>query len=249
MLADEYRRQAAWRSWSLVLDALPSIAGQTVLDLGCAIGDQAALLAERGARVLGYDANDELLAVAQSRKIAGAELRRADLQSFTDPGEPFDGVWCSFAAAYFVDLPEKLAAWTTRLRPGGWVALTEVDNLFGHEPVGPRTRSLLDAYADEALELGRYDFYMGRKLAGYAEKAGLSVVRVMSIPDQELAFDGPAAPDVIEAWGARFERMRLLQSFCADEYEQLRSDFLHCLTGADHRSPAKVYACIATRRS
>ena len=48
-LSDDYSRQFAWRSWATILDALPPLAGQTVLDLGCAVGDQAAELVARGA--------------------------------------------------------------------------------------------------------------------------------------------------------------------------------------------------------
>jgi 2-polyprenyl-3-methyl-5-hydroxy-6-metoxy-1,4-benzoquinol methylase len=71
-LAGEYRRQSGWRSGPDILAALPRLEGATVLDLGCGVGDQAALLAARGARVLGFDMNEELLGEARSRSIAGA---------------------------------------------------------------------------------------------------------------------------------------------------------------------------------
>jgi 2-polyprenyl-3-methyl-5-hydroxy-6-metoxy-1,4-benzoquinol methylase len=64
-LAEEYRRQLAWRSWAIILDALPLLPGHKVLDLGCAVGDQAAELAARGARVLGVDLDEELLQAAR----------------------------------------------------------------------------------------------------------------------------------------------------------------------------------------
>ena len=247
MIADQYRRQIAWRSWDAVLDALPSLHGHTVVDLGCAIGDQAALLSDRGARVIGFDANEELLSVARSRGVEGAEFRIADLRVFNSPGEPFDGLWCSFMAAYFPDLSSVLTSWTADLRPGGWVALVEVDDLFGHEPVETRTRQLLDAYADEALRTGRYDFRMGRRLARHVQDAGLNVSRSFRLPDQELAFDGPARPEVLEAWRSRFDRMSLLKDFCGSEFERVQSDFLGCLQNSAHRSLGSVRACIAMR--
>ena len=37
-------------------------------------------------------------------------------------------------------------------------------SLFGHEPLGTRTRSLFDAYARDSQEDGRYDFFTSRKL-------------------------------------------------------------------------------------
>ena len=243
MLADQYRRQAAWRSWDLILDALPPLDGQTILDLGCAIGDQAALLSARGARVIGIDANDGFLTIARARNIPNAEFLEADLRTFEGVGQRVDGVWSSFTAAYFPNLPACLINWTRDLRPGGWVALVEIDHLFGHEPVDPRTRKLLDGYAHEAQAAGRYDFHMGRRLAGYALKDS----RTFDVPDRELSFHGPAEPEVLDAWRARFERMLGLQSFCGGEFEAVREDFLACLQRPDHRSFAKVYACISHR--
>jgi trans-aconitate methyltransferase len=145
-LADEYRRQFAWRSWPAILDALHPLEGRTVLDLGCAVGDQAAALAARGARVIGLDASDDLLLEARARGIPNAEFRKADLSALPDLGGPADGIWCSFAAAYFPDLAATLASWREHLRGGGWIALTEIDDLFGHAPLGAGTRSLLEKY-------------------------------------------------------------------------------------------------------
>lgn len=72
-LASEYQRQFAWRDWSTALGALPAVRGQLVLDLGCAVGDQAAELVARGARVIGIDGNEELLRHARSRSLENAD--------------------------------------------------------------------------------------------------------------------------------------------------------------------------------
>lgn len=245
-LADEYRRQRAWRDWSRVLEALPPLAGRTVLDLGCAIGDQAAELVRRGARVIGVDGNAELLAEARARGLAGAEFRSGDLRALPELEAPADGIWCSFAAAYFPDLAPVLRAWRARLRPAGWVALTEVDDFLGHAPLGARTRELLEAYARDALAAGRYDFHMGRKLRGHLERAGFTVALELTLADQELAFDGPARPEVVAAWRDRLERMRLLRDACGSAFDAVREEFLACLARADHRSTATVRCCFAT---
>jgi SAM-dependent methyltransferase len=245
-LIDEYKRQFAWRSWGPILDSLPPLAGRTVLDLGCAIGDQAVELVARGARVVGIDANEELLSEAQSRGIAGAEFRCADLCALPELHVPVDGIWCSFAAAYFPDLAAALASWTGVLRAGGWIALTEIDDMFGHAPLSERSRALLDAFAEDALRAGRYDLRMGRKLAGHLERAGFVVSKILTFDDAELSFHGAAATDVLDAWRARFERMPLLQRSCGDEFEGVRDEFLECLARADHSSLAKVYCCVAS---
>src|SRR5262245_55087882 len=144
-LATEYHRQLAWRSWLLALDSLPDLRGATVLDLGCGVGDVAAELVARGARVIGFDANEQLLAAARARGLPGAEFRTADLRALPDVGTTVDGVWGSFVPAYFPDLVPILRAWTRSLRPGGWLALTELDDLFGHAPLPPRARELFAA--------------------------------------------------------------------------------------------------------
>lgn len=248
-LADQYRQQSGWRDWPTILDALPPLEGRTVLDLGCGEGGVAAELVGRGARVIGVDLNDDLLRAARARGLAGAEFHRADLRTLEelDLADPADGLWSSFAAAYFPDLAAVLAPWRAHLRPGGWAALTEVDDLFGHEPLDPRTNSILDDYAREFLEAGWYDFHMGRKLADHLERAGFTVSKTFTVEDRELAFDGPADPDVLDAWRRRFDRMKGLQEFCGDEFEAVRDDILGCLGRTDHRASAKVVCCIANR--
>lgn len=196
--------------------------------------------------MIGLDANEELLREARSRALENAEFRRCDLSALPDLGVAADGLWCSFAAAYFPDLPLVLASWTRHLRRGGWAALTEIDDLFGHEPLGARTKSCFAAYARDAFAAKRYDFQMGRKLRRHLEQSGFTVTKELTLEDQELSFSGPAHPEVVDAWGTRLERMRLLRDFCGPDFEQLREEFLSCLTRADHRSVAKVHCCIAT---
>lgn len=248
-LATEYQRQRAWRDWEIGFSALPPLEGRTVLDLGCGVGDQSAELSVRGARVIGLDGNEELLAVARARGMANAEFRRADLREPLDLGSDFaaDGIWCSFVAAYFPDLSAVLVEWTRVLRPGGWIALVEIDEMFGHEPVGRRTRELLDAYVEESVAAGRYDFRMGRKLGAHLERAGFSILEERDLLDRELAFSGPALPEVIEAWRARFERMSLLQQACGAESGAVRDDFLAALARPDHRTNARVCFVLAVR--
>ena len=247
-IVNDYRRQFGWRAWPTVLAELPALAGRTVFDLGCGTGDLAAELSSRGAKVIGFDGNEALLKHARERQAHVADFRACDLHTFS-PSEPCDGVWCSFTAAYFPSLAERLQSWTSSLRPGGWIALTEVDNLFGHEPLGEQSRALLDAYARQSLQANRYDFYMGRKLGAALVEAGFRVQTSLTLPDRELAFAGPAEPEVLLAWAARLDRMLLLQTFCGSEFAALRNDFLSCLASSEHRSTGSVVCCIAEKQS
>jgi ubiquinone/menaquinone biosynthesis C-methylase UbiE len=244
-LSNEYQRQYQWRNWATVLDALPPLKGQTIFDIGCGVGDLAAAFAARGARVIGFDGNEELLREARFRQLSNAEFRRTDLRAFGDPGFLADGLWCSFTAAYFPDLPGALDLWTRYLTTGGWIALTEIDDLFGHEPLSEETKMILSGYAEEAFAARKYDFRMGRKLRGYLESSGFEVVKLLTLADQELAFSGPARSEVLDAWRARFERIRPLRDFCGPRIDQVQAEFLGCLMHAEHKSLAKVVCCIA----
>jgi len=94
-----------------------------------------------------------------------------------------------------------------------------------------------------------YDFHMGRKLVGALRRAGFVVSNDISLPDTELNFTGAARPDVIAVWRSRFDRMNMFRSFCRDEFEAVREDFLNCLAREDHRRSASVRCVIAVRRS
>jgi hypothetical protein len=215
----EYSKQSAWRSWDRVLACLPDLRGRTVLDLGGGTGEQVSLLAARGAKVIGVDAIDGLV----------------------------DGIWCSFAAAYFPALSDELSAWKPYLRVGGWIVLTEIDDLFGHEPMSLEARSLLAAYESYALRTGCHDVRMGSKLEAHLRAAGFDITRQMIVPDAELSPVGPASEEVISAWRERFNRMTSLRSFCGSAFAPTREDFLTCLAHPAHRSRAKVYCAFGER--
>lgn len=242
-IAEEYRRQFQWRDWDGAFAQLPPLAGKTLLDLGCGIGQLAYELAERGATVVAFDGNEELLHAA--RPHPRVELRRADLAALPPLDRPADGIWCSFVAAYFVDLPTQLRRWRELLAPGGFLAVIEIDDLFAHEPVAATTRATLERYVDEALAARRYDFRMGRKLEAHLGAAGFTLERSFVLPDREFSAHGPLAADVIAAWRARLARMQLLQQCAGAGFPALRDDFLAALARSDHRSGATVRGCVA----
>lgn len=246
-LVAEYRQQFRWRSWNLIFEELPLQRGQTILDLGCGIGDQARELVSRGCNVIGLDGNRELIDAAILEQPPNCKFLTCDLRDAPNLDIKADGIWCSFTAAYLANLVEFLKAWAQVLRTGGWIAITEIDDLFGHKPLSPRTQSLLQGFADDSLAAGRYDFHKGGKLEGCLKRAGFDISRLMTFPDQELSFQGAATQEVVEAWRRRFQRMPGLRVFCASEFPTVQQEFLSCLSRPDHVSTAKFITCVATK--
>ncbi len=235
-LAEEYARQERWRRWDEALAHVPVRGGQTVLDLGCGVGQVAARLARLGARVIGVDANEELLAAARVRhpEVHFERMDLADLRPATFGR--VDGIWSSFAVAYFPDLVATLRRWGECLTPGGWIALVEIDDLFGHEPRPPEVAEDLRRF----YAASRYDFESGRKLEPSARIAGYQVLHVGDLPDGELSFAGPAPEDVLEAWRRRFERMTGLRKSLGERAGDIERCVLEALASPGHRSTARV---------
>jgi hypothetical protein len=148
----------------------------------------------------------------------------------------------------------KCVVWTPSVAPTasgrnsivGVARSGRMDDLFGHAPLRARFRALLDAFADDTLQAGRYDMRMGRKLAGHLERSGFAVSKELTVDDAELSFHGAATVRVIDAWRARFDRMTGLHAFCGAEYEAVRDEFLDRLGRADHESLSRVYCTVAT---
>jgi SAM-dependent methyltransferase len=244
-LVDEYRRQLAWRYWHRALSLCPLASGQKVLDLGCGPGDVSGMLAARGLVVTGVDENEELLAAARER-YPECRFERQDLRRLQVPRVLFDGLWCSFAAAYFVDFDRVWRSWATLLKPTGWACVIDIDDLLGHEPISAPTRARIGSFYEDALERQRYDFRIGRKLCSAIGASGFQVAQ-FELDDSEFSFQGPAEPLVLDAWRLRFERLGGLRRFLGPDFADFRVEFLGCLASEAHRSHCRVLGCVGTR--
>ena len=94
-----------------------------VLDLACGTGDLCLELARHGLAAVGVDRSAGMLAAAQTN----APLVRGDGLSLPFRTGGLDGIVCGFALRNFAALPPMLAECARVLRPGGRVALLEVD--------------------------------------------------------------------------------------------------------------------------
>ena len=50
-----------------------------------------------------------------------------------------------------------------------------------------------------------------------------------------------------DAWRRRLGSMKLPQHFLGADYEEVKEDFLHCLTRPDHKPCAQVFFCLAVK--
>jgi len=244
-LASQYERQARWRAWDEAVSRLPLTLSQRVLDLGCGVGDATAVLHRAGAQVVGIDCDEVLLRFARARHRAIC-FKQMDVRSLLP--ESFgvvDGIWSSFVAAYLPDLGSVLSRWRSCIVPDGWLALVEIDDLLGHEPLPPRMRERIEDFYSLAAADGRYDFRCGRGLASAVERAGLIVVQDAILPDVELSFDGRGSVEVIEAWRHRLGRMGGLRSFFGADFAQFELAFLDSLKSPEHRSLCEVRLVVA----
>jgi SAM-dependent methyltransferase len=244
-LSAQYEQAERWRHRDEALTCIPLQAGQRILDLGCGVGQVAARFHRLGAQVIGVDGNEELLEAARTR-YPEVRFEKLDLQELTPASfGQVDGVWASFVAAYFPNLESAVARWRDCVVPGGWMALVEMDDLFGHQPLPSSISDEIHEFYTRAR--AAYDFQCGHRLAGAAERAGLTIIHEGTLPDDELSFQGPAQTDVLEAWRLRLQRVVGLKAFLGSRSPEFERTFLHTLASPDHQSTTRVFIVVARR--
>ena len=147
-----------------------------LLDVGCAGGELGALLATRGWRVQGAEAEHALVETARAR---GVEARAVDLDKASLPWSDaaFDVVVAAEVIEHVIDTDHLLAEIARVLRPGGALVVT-TPNLASLEN---RLRLLLGRYPmwmDVGVEgAGHQRYYTPRMLGHQLAQHGLRVER------------------------------------------------------------------------
>ncbi len=111
----------SWRRDTVAALALPE--GSLLLDIACGTGDLTRLARRRRYRVIGADLSAGMLAANRT----GAPLLQANCSQLPFPDGTFDGLVCGYALRNFTDLAGALKETARVLRPGGRVAILEVD--------------------------------------------------------------------------------------------------------------------------
>ena len=130
----------AWRRGTVAALALPE--GSLVLDLACGTGDLSRLALRSGYRVVGTDLSAGMLGANG----AATPLVEADGSRLPFVDGAFDGLVCGYALRNFTDLAATLAESARVLRPGGRLAVLEVDT-----PTAPLWRAGYDLWFTKAV--------------------------------------------------------------------------------------------------
>ena len=108
------------------IDALASLLGKQVVDVGCGGGILAEAMARKGAQVLGVDLAGKSLKVAQLHALEtgaeGVRYREVSAETLAEeqPGH-FDAVTCMEMLEHVPDPAAVVSACARLVKPGGWV--------------------------------------------------------------------------------------------------------------------------------
>ena len=183
-----------------LVEALPLVGGDRVIDVGCGPGRHCNELAIRGYKAFGIDISATFIEQASASAVEGASFRRLDARLIQDEIElhgKFDVAICICQGAFGVMLDDSddldvLRGAAAVLRPGGLLALSafnsyfsirhhtdaqfDVDRGVSHE------RTVLRNPAGEEMETDLWTgCYTPRELRMACSIVGLEVVRIYGV--------------------------------------------------------------------
>jgi ubiquinone/menaquinone biosynthesis C-methylase UbiE len=150
-----------------LLAALGDLGGRRVLDVGSGTGRLSAALADRSAEVVGVDPAPRMVEQAHAKRIPGATFLVAGAESLPFPDASFDAATASFTLHHWRDAARGLAELGRVVRPGGRVAIADLD-MPG--PVRWTLRRLHSSHAGWSRD----------ELAGFLYRGGFAEVRAMA---------------------------------------------------------------------
>lgn len=177
--AAEYESSANW-----LLDQANVRPGARVLDVGCGPVGILPLLSDRvgpNGRVVGLEREPRFVAMARSEVerlgLSNVSIVQADALHSGLDRESFDFVHERLVLVNVPERDELLSEMTALTRPGGTIALEDIDNIsWLCEPGHDSWNALLDAF-HATFRAGGGDPLVGRRLPGILRAAGVVEIR------------------------------------------------------------------------
>jgi len=185
------------------------VEGKRVADVGCGGGIFAEALAQRGADVTGIDLSEKAIAVARLHQYesgTSVDYRRvaAETLALEMPGA-FDVVTCLELLEHVPEPASTVAACSALARPGGTVVFSTINR----NPKSYAQAILAAEYVLKLLPRGTHDwarFLRPSELAGFARRAGLSLVATSGMTYNPLARTYRLVDDLSVNYLAAFTR-------------------------------------------
>lgn len=178
-------------------------AGSTVLEAGCGVGAQTAILARNspGAVITAVDSAAETVAAARRATAAlpDVSVLQADILDLPFAPESFDNVFVCFVLEHLREPVTALAALRRVLKPGGTLTVVEGDHgtaCFHPDDADART-AIACQVALQRMAGG--DALVGRRLHPLVREAGFEAVRV----SPRLVYVDASRPDLAECFVRR----------------------------------------------
>lgn len=249
-LFQEYEKQQNWRDWERYLQFIPMSPNDSVVDLGCSVGDVSRIFSLRVKEVLGIDINQEFIDFCESKKNSNETFICTDFLNLDKLSvKSINGIWSSFSLSYLRNPLDLLVYANSLMDQGGWIALLDVSCFIsGNLKQDSKYYERVRRFELESYKSGIYDFNFGKKMQGLLETSGFEIVHVDNdVTDQELNFCGTATEDVIKGWSSRLNRMARLKEELGLEYADFCQELLSELGSEQHEKRSNVIFVVARK--
>lgn len=249
-LFQEYEKQQKWRRWEDYLQFIPLNHNDTVIDLGCSVGDVSRMFSPRIKNIVGVDINKEFIEFCDSRKKSNEVFVHSDFLSvdYLSLGE-VNGIWGSFSLSYLSDPADYLKLLNSVMSDDGWIALLDASCFIsGNLSKNSKYYEKVNSFELESYRFGLYDFDFGSKMQDMLKGAGFDIVYFDNdVSDPELNFSGAAPSEIIDGWSARLRRMKKLRDFLGVEYTDFCDELLSNLSSDRHEKRGNVRFVVARK--